>query len=267
MRTSSRPGRRVAALGAALTLALALGACGGDDDAADDTTTTTAATTTEAETTTTTEGDEPTTTTEAEDERPDDEEAEALAEAINLTLDDFAEGWTEEPADDDEGDDELNACFTEIDLDEVTVAEADSPTFQIGSEDGSQGQVVQTTTIVFADDETAESVMAEIPTNQFAGCAEDALVASVEEDNELIDSGLDPVEDTGGLGDEAAGLAGSISFTNDGTEYSGQLAYYFIRTGNVVSGISLLDIGDVAFEDTLTGLLETVATRQASEIG
>lgn len=264
--TFSRSARRAVAAAFALTLVVA--ACGGDDDSPDDAKETTTSTTA-PEKSTTTGDDEPTTSTEEEgpeEEGPDAEEALALAESINLTIDDFAAGWEEEPASDD--DDELDDCFQDVDIDAVEVAQADSPTFSISSEGGDQGQIVQTTTIVVDEEASAEEIVAEIGTNQFAGCAEDALISAAEEGGGNIESsGIDPVEDQGGLGDESVGLAGSIVIVSaDGSEAEGQLAYYFIRTENVVTGVSILDIGDVAFQDTLADLLAEVASRQAANV-
>ncbi|HYI61428.1 MAG TPA: hypothetical protein VEW93_06440 [Acidimicrobiales bacterium] len=268
--TLHRSARRAVAAAFALTLLVA--ACGGDDDASDDTPDTTATTATTAggdsSTTATTEDGGSTTETTAA-EGPDDEEAEALAESINLTIEDFADGWEEEPAeDDDDEEDELDACFEDVSIEDVELASVESPTFSVSTDDGSQGQVVQTSTIVVDEEASGEAIVAEIGTNQFAGCAEDALITSFEEDGgEITGSGLDPVDDQGGLGDESVGIAGAISFTSpDGTEADGQVALYFIRTENVVTAMSLFDFGDLAYEDTLADLLEAVANRQAENV-
>lgn len=260
--TLPRRGRKAVAAAFALTLLVA--ACGGDDSADDPPESST--TTAPQDESTTTDGEEPTESTEPEEEGPDEAEALALAESINLTIDDFADGWEAEPADEDDDEDGTKECFRDVDVDAVEVAQADSPTFSI-SAGAAQGQVVQTSTIVVDEEASAEEMIAEIGTNQFAGCAEDALIASVEENGgEITDSGIEVVEDEGGLGDEAIGLAGAISFEANGNQADGQLALYFIRTENVITGVQILDIGDVAFEDTLADLLAAVAERQADNV-
>lgn len=263
--TLHRSARR--AVAAAFALTLLVSACGGDDDGgSDETTTTTTAPADDATTTTTADDGTTTGSTEPEDD-PEAEEAEALATSVNLTIDDFAEGWEEEPAEEDD-EDELDACFQDVAIADVEVASVESPTFSISTDDGSQGQVVQTSTLVTDEETSAEAVVAEVGSNQFAGCAEDALIASVEQGGgEITSSGLDLVEDQGGLGDESIGIAGAISFTSsDGSEADGQVALFLIRTENVVTAVTLLDIGDLAYQDTLTGLLEAVATRQAENV-
>jgi hypothetical protein len=262
--TLHRSARR--AIAAAFALTLVVAACGGDDDSSDDPPETTADTTAPDKSTTTTGDEEPTDSSEPEEEGPDAEEAQALAESINLTLDDFADGWQESAAEED--DDELSECFQDVDIDEVEVAQADSPSFSFTHEDGERAQFVQSTTIVVDEAASGEAVIAEIGTDQFAGCAEDALIAAVEEDGGTIESGgLEPIEDQAGRGDEGVALAGDIVIVGaDGSEAQGQLAYYFIRTGNVVTGVSILDIGDLAFQETLTELLDVVVERQAANV-
>ena len=135
----TRTGRRALAGACALTLLLA--ACSDDDEPTAETvdegteqTTTTAADEevvdgADDETTTTTADDE-TTTTEAEapadsgdgsgDGTEGDPDAVALAQRINLTIGDFADGWTETPAEDDDGGANLDDCFVETDIEAVT---------------------------------------------------------------------------------------------------------------------------------------------------
>lgn len=254
--------RGLKAVTAAFALTLLVAACGGDDSSDPPETTTTTAPAAEPTT-----SDDTTTTgsTEPEDDGREVEEAQALAESINLTIDDFADGWAAEPPDDDDEDSAVTECFRDVDIDEIKVASADSPTFTISG--NGRAQMVQTSTIVVDEEASAEALIAEIGTNQFAGCAEDALVASIEENGgQVTGSNLDPVADQGGLGDEAVGIAGAVSYLDGGDETEGQLAMYFVRTQNVVTGVQVLDIGDVAFEETLADLLAAVAERQAANI-
>ncbi len=254
------------ALAAAFALTLLVAACGGDDDSPDDASETTAAPAASDESTTTTGDDEePTDSSEPDEEGSDDAEAQALAESMNLTLDDFenlGEGWEEEAAEDD--DDEMNECFQDVDIDAVERAEADSPDFSFTQDE--QAQFVQSTTLVVDEEASGEAVIAEIGTNQFAGCAEDALIAAAKKDGVTIESGgFEPIEDEAGRGDEGVALAGDIVIVGpDGSESQGQLAYYFIRTGTVVTGVSILDIGGLGLQETLTELLDVVVERQAN---
>ena len=97
----------------AIALTLVLAACGttGDDEGGDTTTTT------EAEESSTTSETTASTTTEPEV----DEEAQARAEAVDVTLDDFPEGWEASPHEVDEDEDLITQC-SEFDLEELSLA-------------------------------------------------------------------------------------------------------------------------------------------------
>lgn len=256
----SRRGRQAVAAAFALTLLAA--ACGGDDggdDPAPSSTTEPAATSTSPDGST-----EP--DPEPEPDGPDVDEAEALAESLNLTIEDMGDGWQ---ADDSESDSEggVSECYQDVDLDAIEVAQADSPQFTTSSLDGSQGQVVQTSTIVLDEEASAEAIMAEIGDDRFADCVDDVLVDSIGAGGgQVIDSGIVVVEDQGGLGDASGGLAGAISLMTGGNQIDGQLALYFIRTDNVITGVQVLDLGGMGFEETLGDLLDLVDKRHAQLI-
>ncbi|HEV7720964.1 MAG TPA: hypothetical protein VGO60_06755, partial [Iamia sp.] len=176
---------RVLAGVCALTFVVA--ACGGDDDEADtsdDTEETTATTETTADTTESTEAEE-TTASEPEEEttaseageagEEGDPEAVAVAEAINLTIDDFAEGWVEEEHSDDDGDDDIDQCFTTADIEATTLGEVETGSFSAETPDGQGGQAVSMQTVVFDTPDTATAVLAEVATDEFAACAQGLL--------------------------------------------------------------------------------------------
>lgn len=254
MITSSHPRRALTALGLAALLALTACGGGGDDDKAETTTTTA------AETTTTTEA----ATTTTEDTAVAD--AEELAERINLTIDDFASGWVAE--DDDEGgsdEDGINACFTDADLD-AALADVETPSFSAESPDGSSAQNVNMQTLVFASVEEAETVMGEAATNRFAGCIKDVFLEFLGGDGEVE---LTPQADEPPLTEESLGVVGAISVPlDDGTTVPGLIDLHLFRTAEVVSFTATVDLGDSgAFEDTLGGLYQAIASRHAAEIG
>jgi len=248
LRAHSTTSGRAALLAVIAAVLLAAG-CSSDDDASPTTT-----------------AKDTTTTTEAADDGAEDPDALALAESINITIDDFAENWTSEPSEEGEGD--MDKCFTDVDLDEVKLASADSDDFSIASEDGAQTQMVRMSTIVVADDAAAEAIVDEVATEQFATCISTYLTdAMAESGADATVSELTP--STGGtdLADGSAGVGGTLSLAGpDGTELNGELGFHFIRTDNVVSAVMLLDIGTTYFQDTMDGLLSTVVTRQAAEL-
>lgn len=259
--------RRATAAACIAVLALATGACStaGSQDAKD-TKDTKAETTTTTSRATTTTADEETTTTEADE--PDAGDAEALATSINPTIDDFSDGWVESPADSDGGSSKgLETCITKADPEEDQLAAVDSPTFSVSSEDGSAAQVVETSTLVLTDQDTAEAVLEEVVGDDFARCTESLLLDSIANGNSnVVANGFEPA-DTDDVGDEFAGIVSSLIVVgDDGTRTDGQIGAYFVRTENVVTAMVVVDIGVDSFDDTVQGLASAVAAKQSDAL-
>lgn len=281
------------ALAAACALVLLAAACGGDDDSAE----TTDASTTVGESTTTT-ADEETTTTAAEDESDDESEDEdadesddepeesdaddaddsddepeepggssedqALAEAVALDEDDFTAEWTAEESDDDETD--ITECFTDVDLASVQLAEFDSPTFS--QQEGENYIASGATGIVLEDADTAEAILDESLTNQFAGCALDQVLAALSESGlTIVESDLSPAPGVPNLAEQTTALNGFYSLEDaDGTVYDGELSLWFIRTANVITGVSVFDLGDTEFATVVDEVTDVVGDKHAAEV-
>lgn len=255
-----------------LALALLFTACSddGDDEGSDDTTTTEAqeSTTTAAEEPTTTAADDDeddTSTTEADDsgdEGEGDPDAIALAESINLTIDDFAPGWEAEPSEDD-GPGSFNDCFVENPIRELSTGRAESPTFSIDASPES-GQLVTMQTVVFDSPETAETITAEAQGDAFATCTTDGLVGNL---GDGAEGQLELVVDDPQVTDESFGLAGAVSIPSDAGSSQGLIDVHVFRTQNVISFVATVDIGETGeFESTLTGLYATIADRHAANV-
>ncbi len=265
MTTLSRA--RLRALAAALALVLVVAACGsdGDSDAAvvDDDPTTEADDdpTTIEDDANTTEAD-PTTTTE---DAGDPAEAEALAEAVVLDEDDFTDEWTaEEPTDDA---DEFGDCVSDVDLDAELEAEVDSLEFSQSAPPVQIG--VSSTGLVFPDEETATALVDEVGSKRFAGCVLDGLVASFEEDGATVaDADLNPAPGALTVGDQTSTLNGSFSLEiDDGTTVDGELSLSVIRTGAVVTGFSVFDLGDTRFAEVVDEVAGVIGDKHEAELG
>lgn len=270
------------ALAAACALTLLLAACGDDDDSSDGDSTEETTESTAAESTESTEAEEPTEsepeeeTTASEPEGDEeggttsgDPEAVATAEAVNLKLEDFADGWTEEPPTDDADPDPIDECFTTVDFEGTKLGEATSNEFSVeaGGANGDQGQAVSMETAVFDSPESATAVVEEVGTDAFAGCVNEYLSTQVLEGVEVQ---LAPVVDDPPVGEQSAGVAGAISVDpGDGSAPSqGLIDVHVIRTGSIVSFTLTLDtLGDQTFEQTLAELYTVIAERQAAEAG
>ena len=270
--TLPRPTMRVLAGACALTLLFA--ACGGDDDDSADTDTEETTASTEAQETTASEPEEETSASEPEEESTTSEadegdpEAVATAEAINLRIEDFAEGWVEEEQSDDGEGDDIDECFTTVDLAASTVGEAETPAFSAETPDGQGAQVVQMQTIVFDSPDTATAVLAEVATPEFAACVQSSLT---EDSAEGTEASFAPTVDDPPLAEESVGLAGVVQIPGqDGATQEGRLDLHAIRTAEVASFTMTLDVGATpatGFEQTLAELYTVIADRQAAEVG
>jgi hypothetical protein len=275
----------VRALAGACALTLLVAACGGDDedtaDVVDDTETTEAAadddttTSTEAEDdeTTTTAADDDTTTTEAEE--PDDSgdgsgdgtegdpDAVALAQRVNLTIDDFDETWTETPPDDDDGGQNIDDCFVGTDIEAATVGEAETGSFSDEPSDEAV-QIVTMQTVILDGLDTAEAVVAEFSDEAFTTCVADVMRDGFGDDAE---ASLALRPDDPAWTEESTGLVGDLTIPNgDGTPLSGVVDLHVFRTAEVVSFTATVDVG-VGIEPLLGEVYATVAERHATEVG
>ncbi len=277
----TRTGRRALAAACALTFLLA--ACGDDADSAetvDDAEQTTEAadepTTTAADdgSTTTAAGDESTTTAAEEpdasgdgsgDGTEGDPEAVALAQRINLTIDDFADGWTETPAEDDDGGANIDDCFVETDIEAATVGEAETGTFAVEVADGDPGQLVTMQTVVLDGAGAAAAILAEAGTDAFITCVQDVFAEGF---GDGASTSLAVLPDDPPYTEESFGLAGDIVLpTTGGGTVNGAMDLHLFRTGEVVSFTATLDIGAMGIESTLGELYPVVAERHANELG
>lgn len=231
---------RRAALGAAVSLALLLGACsssGGDDDAADETTTT------EAEETTTTEAEE-TTTTEAEG----DEDAQARAESIRLELEDFGEGWTSQPGAGDDEPSPLAECAPVLGDDESYVARHSSDEFTRGSFDAGAGSAVTASSRIFVDEASAEAALEPFSDAEDIACFDELLKAqyasggaSVE--GTMIESDPGPASDLGL--DQVEGISAEYALSApDGSSAEVLLAVLALRQGDAGALVVINAVGD-----------------------
>ncbi|HEX7133966.1 MAG TPA: hypothetical protein VF228_15425 [Iamia sp.] len=269
MRTGGR------ALAGVCALTLLLAACGGEEDSADvveDGEQTTEAAADDATTTTAAadEPDEPDDTTTTTADEPDDSGAEgdpdavALAERVNLTIDDFDETWTETPPESDDGGATIDDCFVETDIEAVTVGEAETGTFANEVSDEAV-QLVTMQTVVLDSAETAASIVGEFSREAFAGCAVGIMQDGFGEGAtaELALRPDDPV-----WAEESTGLVGDISVPNrDGTLVAGVVDLHIFRTAEVVSFTATVDLGDVGVEGLLSSVYVAVAGRHQTEIG
>lgn len=258
-------------LAAAAALVLALVACGGDGDGdeaneAVEEPTTELPATTEAEPADepgdTEPADEPDDTTEPPDETTTtvaggltEDEAAAIPDAVDLTLEDVTEydpTFVEDPADDDEEDDGFDDCFAEVD-DLETIAEGDGRAFE------AELAYTASATTVMAREDDAIAAVDTFGSEPFRACFEGYL------SEEGLTAQIDAYPSGARFGDQWAILAGSLEA--EGMSFGVEL--HVVRTGPVLTLFMHLDLGDSgeATAYVVDGLLTLIDERQTAAVG
>jgi len=244
----------------ALCLALLTAGCsssGSDDAEKSDKTTTTA----KPSETTTTEAEE-TTTTEA-----NSDDAQARAEAVQLTEDDFPTGWSAEPADETDDDpspiDECDPSFAD-DSDEIGSFMNDD--FVNGDVDNMDGTFFSLETKVFVDEDAAVAALAPFADDEVISCMNDGLIESMASDSVTM-SGELVADDSYDIttADETQGAYGEYTLSGaDGSEVKFLVVVVLIRTGDIASNVTIMSIGDSLDPSELENPMKRIEELQAS---
>jgi hypothetical protein len=242
---------RLAALVAVLSIALA--ACGttGDGESGDTTTTT------EATTESTTAPEESSTTT---TEPEVDDDAQARAESIDITLDDFPGGWDASPHEESDEPDLFTTC-SEFTLDDLTLGEYFTEDFTSGDLSANDGQSIEIGTRVIEDEETATEILDVMPQPDFVQCANEEFQSNFGSD---YVSGEVEARQFVGIGDQTEGFAGNIVVTDGGEEVPLHVAFVAIRTGDLITGLTAIGVGQDLDTDVLDDLGFRIEELQAS---
>lgn len=241
--------------GAAVAAALLLSACGasGGSDDADKKTTTTKA---EAATTTTAADDDPTTT-----EASGDADAQARVDTVDLTVSDFADGWTAEPYVDDDEDSPLAACDP-VFSDDTPLAKHNTDNFTIGSLDEGDGAQVGAVTAALPTADEADAAVEAFNDDDTVSCISDALAGVFESGGYTVDGSL--ADDDIDVGtDNSAGVSGEFTLTNpDGDSATATIAVLAFSTGDLVTIVNIISIGESLDPTTLQAPITTLAGLQ-----
>jgi len=230
---------------AATLLLAACGSSGGSDAGRDDTS----------------GGKDATTTTEAQTEA----EAQARADSVDLTVDDFPEGWTSAPASDEDEDSPLDQCDPTFSSDEGKVAKHSTDDFTIGSLDAGDGTQMSAQTVVFDDADTAAAAVAVFDDPDVVSCIDEALTSSLRESTGLTIEGKLEDDDLKVDTDEAAGVSGTYVLTaEDGTTTNATVAVLAMSTGDVGTMVTILSLGDSLDFTTLRAPFDKLAELQGA---
>lgn len=202
------------------------------------------------------------------EEAPDAElEASARAAAVNLQLTDLPEGYVALPAADDGGQRDnaaLDACVEN--LDDVTVAEADSPTF--GLQAGGAGvRFVASETSVLSDSAPAERLLSSVTEEPVLECLSrdlgevlGSILPGAAAEAELT---LAPDPGFPDLGAGSVHLTGSATFVRgDEAPVSFATSLVFVQTGDILSVVLFGSVAEPFPAETIRSLATTVAERQ-----
>jgi hypothetical protein len=247
-------------LAAALVGSLLLAACGssGGDDADDEATTTVAT-------------DESTPTTEAGDEGDEgdeavDEDALARAEAIDLTVSDFPDGWEAVPVEDEDVESPLDACDPSFTDDSTELAAFRDDDFVLGDLDVGDGTNVAVETKVFTSEDDAVAAIAPFGDEAVLACVDEALKGQFGADGANTIEGEFTADDyPSTLVDET--VAASAEYTITGSDGSTQqllVAVLLLRTGDLATQLLILSVGGGLDPADVQGAVARVEELQAA---
>jgi hypothetical protein len=215
----------------------------------------------------------PTTTIPATTEAPATE-AELAAAAL-FTLDDFGEGWTEEPYDpsDDPDNAELQARIAEcsgLDLNLIAADPllGDSKVKSSRFESPDESASVEQTVGFAADEATAIAAIAAIADERLAPCYEVAISevftdpANIPEGMEVGEVSMDRVDLTGvAEADELVWYEVFVPITFQEQNIDQHLELLFLRTGRVMTQLELVGTGTPFPSDQLDPVIELAISR------
>ena len=241
----------------------------------DTSTTTDAPTTTEPPTTDAPTTTEPPTTTAAAETTVAEPSTDAEpARAALLTIEDFPEGWTEQPSDDgdDEEDQEIEARIDECvgltpDAASKTLDDLDVRTPEFTSPDGSLS--VEQKAALVADEATAVQIMAELGGERVPGCLVEAFVAVFDGvmadpdqtdfppgtelgdvSSELVETALPP--------DVASAQWVTITLVNGDDSITLEIETWYQRYGRAISQLQFQSVGTAFPEAGIDSLTDAV---------
>lgn len=252
--------RRIVAVCACSTLALA--ACGGGDDDGKDADTKDATTTVEAETTT---------TSSASDGGSRDD-LEALAKSALLTADDMPGGWqmVDEQGDSEDDQAEVEGCpELKKQVDAVNADNGRDPvdatrTFTVASDDTPS---VESSAAVFKNADIAGRAADLIVAEEALSCMLEAMTQQMETSQPGIELGqveITPLTVDEGDADQAGGQTVVVPMTVQGVQATLRLDFVAIRAGEIVHTLMATSIDDVAPFPELTDVVDAAVQRTAS---
>lgn len=246
-------------LGAALVAAaLLLSACSssGGEEADDETTTTVA-----EEEATTTEAEEEATTTEAEG----DADAQARAEAVDLTVSDFPDGWEETEADDAENStlDQCSETFSDDSNELATFRDGD---FGVGDLEAGDGTRLSVETKVFTSEDEASAEIAPFADPEVLACIDEAfkLEFAGTSGEVQIDGEFSADEYPATTADESVAASAEYAISGDGTTTNLVVAVLLLRTGDLATQVLIFSVGDSLDPADLEGPITRVEELQAA---
>jgi len=238
----------VGAIAGALLLS-ACGASGGNE---------TADTTRAGAETTTTAATEATTTTEA------GADAQARAESVELTVDDFPEGWTASTPAEESIEDVLAECSPALG-DQGTVARFQNDDFSIGSLADADGVQFVAITEVYEDEDAAIAAAEDFGESDVYVCIDEALQEQLDTvDGATLDGSLEKDDGLDVDVDDVTGLFADYVLTFAGGDTQTiSVGLAFLRTGDVSTTVAIVSTGDTYDASELEQPIDRLAELQA----
>lgn len=241
-------------LGTVLAAVLLLSACGasGGDEASD-------ATGGDTGQTTTTDLAEVTTTTEAE------ADPQERAESVELTEDDFPDGWTASTPAEESIEDVLAGC-SDLLGDAATVARFQNDDFSLGSLADADGAQFVAITEVYEDEDAAIAAAEDFGQSDVYVCIDEALKDQLDVvEGATLEGSLEKEEDLEVDVDQGIGLFADYLFTFAGGDTQTiTVGLAFLRTGDISTTVAIISTGETYDVSNLDQPIDRIAELQAS---
>lgn len=210
-----------------------------------------------------------------------EEAAGAIAETALLRLEDFPTGWTERPAEEDDGleVDLPPECqsFIEQETRPGTLVKVASPEFH-----GPDDEEVESEATVYVDVGSAQAVFADVSdfiercrvplreafTEALGGLVEEEAEDSLFEDIEITDFNIDRLSFPS-YGDQSASFRISVEFQLEGLSFDVYMDVFGIRVDRMTGSMSFLEVlerPDTDQEERLLGIIEQRLATAAAQL-
>jgi hypothetical protein len=193
-----------------------------------------------------------------------DQAAQARADAVDLTVSDFPDGWDNAPAEPDDPSNPLKKCDPSFqDENDTSLAEHDTDQFTIGSLDSGNGAQFEAQTKVYASADEATASLDPFTDDDVISCIDSTVKELFGDGQGATVTGKLDHDSTDVGADQAEELIGDYTIqADDGSSAKVTLGILAIRTDDVATLVTALAMGDAIESTSLEGPVKKIVELQ-----